>query len=172
MLLRYGRLVRRSGQGCFTAKPARARPQASRRGARCLRRPSGEAWIHLGLLFLPEAGLGRGEIVSLEWTELWPVLRPSSLCSLCWWWLQAEFRSLGGTPNYGPRQYDTILGGIIRSNWPPCVANKLCIMLRFLFVHMFWDNMVIPLFLQISRTKFLLGGVGFVRPKICMKKIK
>jgi hypothetical protein len=23
----------------------------------------------LGLLFLPEAGLGRGEIVSLEWTE-------------------------------------------------------------------------------------------------------
>jgi hypothetical protein len=28
------------------------------------------ARIHLGLLFLPEAGLGRGEIVSLEWTEL------------------------------------------------------------------------------------------------------
>jgi hypothetical protein len=40
------------------------------------------ARIHLGLLFLPEAGLGRGEIVSLEWMER-PVLRPSGLCSLC-----------------------------------------------------------------------------------------
>jgi hypothetical protein len=35
-----------------------------------LRGPSGEAWIHLGLLFLSEARLGRGEIASLEWTEL------------------------------------------------------------------------------------------------------
>jgi hypothetical protein len=103
MLLRYGRLARRSGQGCFTAKSARAGPRASRMSACCLRRPSGEAWIFLGLLFLPEVGLGRGEVVSLEWTELWPVLRPSGLCNLCWWWLPAEFRSLGGTPNYGPR---------------------------------------------------------------------
>jgi hypothetical protein len=31
------------GQGCFSAKPARAGPRASRRCARCLRRPSGEA---------------------------------------------------------------------------------------------------------------------------------
>jgi hypothetical protein len=30
-------------QGCFTAKPARAGPRASRRCARFLRRPSGEA---------------------------------------------------------------------------------------------------------------------------------
>jgi hypothetical protein len=74
-------LARRSGQGCFTAKPARAGPRASRRCARCLRRPSGEAWIHLGLLFLPEAGLGRGEIVSLEWMELWPVLRLSGFAA-------------------------------------------------------------------------------------------
>jgi hypothetical protein len=36
-------LARRSGQGCFTAKPARAGPRASRGCARCLRRPSGEA---------------------------------------------------------------------------------------------------------------------------------
>jgi hypothetical protein len=35
----------------------------------------------VGLLFLPEAGLGRGEIVSLKWIELCPVLRPSGLCS-------------------------------------------------------------------------------------------
>jgi hypothetical protein len=34
-----------------------------------LRKPSGEAWICLGLLFLSEAGLGRSEIVSLKWTE-------------------------------------------------------------------------------------------------------
>jgi hypothetical protein len=31
------------GQGCFFVKPARAWPRASRRCARCLRRPSGEA---------------------------------------------------------------------------------------------------------------------------------
>jgi hypothetical protein len=31
------------GQGCFFVKPARAGPRASRRCARCLRRPSGEA---------------------------------------------------------------------------------------------------------------------------------
>jgi hypothetical protein len=103
MLLRYGRLARRSGQGCFTVKPVRAGPRASRGCARFLRRPSGEAWIRLGLLFPLEAGLERGEIVSLEWTEPWLELRPSGFCSLCWWWLPAEFRSLGGTPNYGPR---------------------------------------------------------------------
>jgi hypothetical protein len=68
------------GQGCFSPKPARAGPRASRRCARCLRRPSGEVWIWLGLLFLLEAGLGRGEIMSLERTELWPELRPSGLC--------------------------------------------------------------------------------------------
>jgi hypothetical protein len=43
LLLRYGRLAWRSGQGCFSVKPARAGPRASRRCARCLRRPSGEA---------------------------------------------------------------------------------------------------------------------------------
>jgi hypothetical protein len=30
MCLRSGRLVRRSGQGCFTTKPARAGPRESR----------------------------------------------------------------------------------------------------------------------------------------------
>jgi hypothetical protein len=30
---------------------------------------SGETWILRGRLPLPEAGLGRGDIVSLEWTE-------------------------------------------------------------------------------------------------------
>jgi hypothetical protein len=35
-----------------------------------LRRSSGEAWIRLGVLLLPEVGLGRGEIASLEWTKL------------------------------------------------------------------------------------------------------
>jgi hypothetical protein len=43
MHLRSGRLVRQSGQGCFTMKPARAELRESRGGARCLRRPSGEA---------------------------------------------------------------------------------------------------------------------------------
>jgi hypothetical protein len=31
-------------------------------------------------------------------------IAPISLCSLCWWWLPAVFRSVGGTPNYGTRQ--------------------------------------------------------------------
>jgi hypothetical protein len=43
MRLRSGWLVRRYGQGCFTTKPTRARPQESRGGACRLRRPSGEA---------------------------------------------------------------------------------------------------------------------------------
>jgi hypothetical protein len=43
MRLQSGRLVRRSGQGCFTTKPARAGLRECRGGTRCLRRPSGEA---------------------------------------------------------------------------------------------------------------------------------
>jgi hypothetical protein len=43
MCLQSGRLVRRSGQGCFTTKPARAGLRECRGGTRCLRRPSGEA---------------------------------------------------------------------------------------------------------------------------------
>jgi hypothetical protein len=66
MLLRYGRLAWRSGQGCFSAKTG---PRTSRRCVRCLRGPSGETLIFWGRLPLPEAGLGRGEIVSLERTE-------------------------------------------------------------------------------------------------------
>jgi hypothetical protein len=46
-------------------KFARAGLRASRGCAHCLRRPSGEARIRPGLLFPPEAKLGRGEIVSL-----------------------------------------------------------------------------------------------------------
>jgi hypothetical protein len=58
MRLRSDRLVRWYGQGRFSTKPARAGPRLSRGGAYRLRRPSGEAWIRLGPLFLPEAGLG------------------------------------------------------------------------------------------------------------------
>jgi hypothetical protein len=77
MRLRYGWLVMRFGQGCFTTKPARAGVRASRGCVRCLKRPSDEARIRLGLLFPPEAGLGRGEIVSLEQTKPWPESCPS-----------------------------------------------------------------------------------------------
>jgi hypothetical protein len=83
MLLRSGRLARRSSQGCFSVKPARAGPRASRRCVRCLRRPSGEAWICLGLPFLLEAGLGWGEIVSLEWTEPLTEIAPIRPLQLC-----------------------------------------------------------------------------------------
>jgi hypothetical protein len=101
MLLRYGRSAWRSGQGCFSAK---TEPRASQRCVHCLRGPSGETWILRGGLPLPEAGLGRGEIVSLEWTEPWLNRTHQAFAALCWWGLPAEIRSLGGTPNYGPRQ--------------------------------------------------------------------
>jgi hypothetical protein len=47
-------------------KPARAGVRARRGCVRCLKRPSGEARIRLGLLFPSEAELGRGEIASHE----------------------------------------------------------------------------------------------------------
>jgi hypothetical protein len=92
MLLRYGRSAWRFGQGCFLAKTG---PQASRRCVRCLRGPSGETWILEGRLPLPEAGLGRGKIVSLEWTEPWLNCTHQTFAALCWWGLPAEIRSLG-----------------------------------------------------------------------------
>jgi hypothetical protein len=99
--LAAGRSVWRSGQGCFLAKTG---PRARRRCVRCLRGPSGETWILRGRLPLPEAGLGRGEIVSLEQTEPWLNRTHQAFAALCWWGLPAEIRSLRGTPNYGPRQ--------------------------------------------------------------------
>jgi hypothetical protein len=100
MLLWYGQSAWRSGQGCFSAKTG---PRASRRCVRCLRGPSGETWSPRGRLPWPEAGLGRGEIVSLEWTEPRLNRTHQAFAALCWWGLPAEIRSLGGTPNYGPR---------------------------------------------------------------------
>jgi hypothetical protein len=94
------RSVWRSGQGCFLAKTG---PRASRRCVRCLRGPLGETWTLRGRLSLPEARLGRGEIVSLEWTEPWLNRTHQAFAALCWWGLPAEIRSLGVTPNYGPR---------------------------------------------------------------------
>jgi hypothetical protein len=43
----------------------------------------GEARICLGLSFLPEAGLGRGEIMSLEWTEPLTEIAPIGPLQLC-----------------------------------------------------------------------------------------
>jgi hypothetical protein len=92
MLLRYGRSVWRSGQGCFSAKTG---PWASRRCVHCLRGPSGETWILRGRLPLPEARLGRGKVVSLEWTE--PLLNRThqAFAALCWWGYQLRLGVLG-----------------------------------------------------------------------------
>jgi hypothetical protein len=59
MLLQFGR-------GCFLAKTG---PRASRERIRRWRGASGEAEILRGRLPLSEAGLGRGAIESLEWTD-------------------------------------------------------------------------------------------------------
>jgi hypothetical protein len=66
MLLRFGRLVRRFGQGCFLVKTG---PRASQKCVRRWRRASGETEILQGRLPLSEARLGRGVIESLEWTD-------------------------------------------------------------------------------------------------------
>jgi hypothetical protein len=66
MLLRFGQLARLLGQGCFLAKTG---PRASRKYVRRWRGASGETEILWGWLPLPEAGLGRGVIESLEWTD-------------------------------------------------------------------------------------------------------
>jgi hypothetical protein len=99
MLLWYGRSVWRSGQGCFSAKTG---PRASRRCVRCLRGSSGETWILRGRLPLPEAGLGWGEIMSLEWTEPWLNCTHQAFAALCWWGLPA-----GGLAK---KYVDTFLG--------------------------------------------------------------
>jgi hypothetical protein len=52
---------------------------------------------------LPEVGLGRGGIVSLE-RSLGLNRAHQAFTTLCWWGLPAEIRSLRGTPYYGPRQ--------------------------------------------------------------------
>jgi hypothetical protein len=66
MLLRFGRLVRRFGQGCFLAKTGH---RASRKYVHRWRGAPGETEILRGRLPLPEARLGRGVIESLEWTD-------------------------------------------------------------------------------------------------------
>jgi hypothetical protein len=66
MLLRFDRSVPRFGQGCFLAKTG---PRASQKYIRRWRGASGETEILWGRLPLSEAGLERGVIESLEWTD-------------------------------------------------------------------------------------------------------
>jgi hypothetical protein len=54
---------------------------------------------------VPARGWARVRRVHVPWVDgalTW--IAPIRLCSLCWWWLPAKFKSVGGTPNYGPRQ--------------------------------------------------------------------
>jgi hypothetical protein len=100
MLLRYGRSAWLSGQGCFLAKTG---PRASRRCVRCLRGP--RARRKSSGVDCPCPRLGSGEARSCPLSgpslELIAPIRPLQLCADGG--LPAEIRSLGGTPNYGPR---------------------------------------------------------------------
>jgi hypothetical protein len=60
--------------------------------------------------------------VSLEWTE--PLLNRThqAFAALCRWRLPAEIRSLGGTPNYGPRQSPPSLKGSVNTRLEAFVA--------------------------------------------------
>jgi hypothetical protein len=103
MRLRCGRLERRFGQGCFSTKPARVGPRACRGCAHCLR-SLGRDVTSSGTT-VPARGWARARRDRVPWVDeaLTWIVR-ISLCSLCWWWLPAVFRSVGGTPNYGTRQ--------------------------------------------------------------------
>jgi hypothetical protein len=80
MLLRFGWLARRFGQGCFLAKTG---PRASWKYVRHWRGASGETEILRGRLPLPEARLGRGVIESLEWTDPWLNRTHQAFAALC-----------------------------------------------------------------------------------------
>jgi hypothetical protein len=105
MLLRYGRLAWQSGQGCFSVKPVRVGPRASRRCVRCLRGSLGK-WARressgVGCL-CPRPGSDEAGSCPLggALARIAPI-RPSQLCADGVY--QLRFRRLGGTPNYGPR---------------------------------------------------------------------
>jgi hypothetical protein len=54
---------------------------------------------------VPARGWARARRDRVPWAdEALTWIAPISLCSLRWWWLPSEFRSVGGTPNYGTRQ--------------------------------------------------------------------
>jgi hypothetical protein len=101
MLLRFGRSVRRFGQGCFLAKIG---PQASRKYVRRWRGPRAR-WRSSGV-GCPCPRLGSGEAWSSPSNGLIPDLiapiRPLQLYADGGY--QLRIRSLEGTPNYGPRQ--------------------------------------------------------------------
>jgi hypothetical protein len=81
MLLRSGRLVRRSWPRLLLCEACPSWASGESEVRPLLEEALGRGVNLLGLLFLPEAGLGRGEIVSLERTELCPMLRPSGFCN-------------------------------------------------------------------------------------------
>jgi hypothetical protein len=95
MLLRFGRLARRFGLGCFLAKTG---PRASRKYVR--------RWRSFGVGY-PCPRLGSGEARSSPSNgpipDLIAPIRPLQLCADGGY--QLRIRSLEGIPNYGPRQF-------------------------------------------------------------------
>jgi hypothetical protein len=55
----------------------------------------------------PRLGSGEARSCPLSGLSLDLNRTHQAFAALCWWVLPAEIRSLGGTPNYGPRQYFT-----------------------------------------------------------------
>jgi hypothetical protein len=98
MLLRYGRLAWRSGQGCFSAK---TRPRASQRCVRCSRGPSGERESSGVGCLCPRLDSGEAGSCPLSGLNLDLNRVHQVFAVLCWWGLSVETRSLGGTHNYG-----------------------------------------------------------------------
>jgi hypothetical protein len=158
MLLRFGRLAWRFGQGCFLAKTG---PRGSREFVRRWRGASGETEILRGRLPLP--GLGSGEAWSSPSNGPIPGLvapiRPLQLCADGGY--QLRIRSLEGTPNYGPRQTwcGVVVEGVIcKLQWStrdvrsemnsddlicaPCALNFMCTRYVLLFWYLLLDERV------------------------------
>jgi hypothetical protein len=72
-------------------------------GPRARREPSG-----VGCL-CPRLGSGEARSCPLSGLSLDLNRAHQAFAALCWWGLPAEIRSLGGTPNYGPRQTQSLI---------------------------------------------------------------
>jgi hypothetical protein len=105
MRMRSGRLVRRFGRGHCTTKSARVGLRASRGCAHCLGGPRARREFIRDYCSRPR--LGSDEVASLGRCGLDLNRALSAVYGLFWRCFPAGLRSIGGTPNYGPRHYSS-----------------------------------------------------------------
>jgi hypothetical protein len=144
MPLRFGRLTWRLGQGCFLTKTGpRARRRSSGVGCPYPRLGSGEAWTR------PSNG---------PTFDLIAPIRPLQLCADGDY--QLRFRSLEGTPNYGPRQCRT---------WAiflACSANSTHLYFYFQIINIYLYLQYLSIWAIVVRTWRWEGGNLWFKPSV------